>query len=298
MVPVRQTKTCTQRYHDGTGATPVALCACSTFAIGVCADCGEPVCGDNDCSWLRDRRRLCRKHTIEFDNSANEAAAAQKAEVAAAHARALQGWEQDSLATLSSLHEFDRLLRVMRLATTPPKPGRIHYSDMLPFKVRTDLVRLLLKTDCDEATGVPDFDEEALCQWFAQRCQAPTETVRPYVQFVQRGKLSKAKQLKPEGAWRLEHGSFRRGGYDTYLQAAISSDGSRLYGRGGDLSLSLPLEPGSRAKRKRDGRIVLQHVWVETADPLNPWALAQMADLLQLPLLPEPPIPLPERPVM
>jgi hypothetical protein len=310
MVPVRQTKTCTQRYHDGTGATPVALCACSTFAIGVCADCGEPVCGDNECSWLRDRRRLCRKHTIEFDTAA-EAAAASAAEAAANAAEAAatalrlqqetvrREWQEKLAEILRPLHEFDRLLRVIRLATSAPTDSG-HYRRVI--RIRTDFVQDLLgstfgtESETEPKSGtdskLPLWDDVELSKWFASLCHAPTERVTPH---EERGRSAGkwgagwSKPLKPVDAWTFVEGSTLGWSFSaqrrSFMGAAICSDGRRLYAH--NYTFHLPFRRDQFSEK-----------YSQVQDRLNAWALAQMADLLQLPLLPEPPIPLPERPVM
>lgn len=62
---------CGLRYHEATGGEPTLLCEWDqgTFAIGLCADCGKPVCGDH--SRLYQDRRLCLQ-----DVSTREQAAA------------------------------------------------------------------------------------------------------------------------------------------------------------------------------------------------------------------------------
>jgi hypothetical protein len=62
---------CELRYHQAAGGGPTLLCEWDqgTFAIGLCADCGKPVCGDH--SRLYQDRRLC----IQDVNAREEAAA-------------------------------------------------------------------------------------------------------------------------------------------------------------------------------------------------------------------------------
>jgi hypothetical protein len=62
---------CRVRYHEDGGAS-TATCACGTFGIGVCAECGSVVCGDH--SRLRGQR-LCVEHAQIADEAAAEAAA-------------------------------------------------------------------------------------------------------------------------------------------------------------------------------------------------------------------------------
>lgn len=47
---------CGHRYQAGQPGT-AQVCSCGTFAIGLCQDCGDPVCGD--CSLMVGGQRLC-----------------------------------------------------------------------------------------------------------------------------------------------------------------------------------------------------------------------------------------------
>src|SRR5262245_12602788 len=53
---------CGHQYMEGP-VQEAPLCSCGTFSIGICASCGQPVCGD--CSEIVDGRRTCRRHGIE-----------------------------------------------------------------------------------------------------------------------------------------------------------------------------------------------------------------------------------------
>jgi hypothetical protein len=64
---------CGERYHEADEGGTTLLCECSTFAIGLCADCGKPVCGD--CSSLYQRQRLCLEHVRAGQEAAARAAA-------------------------------------------------------------------------------------------------------------------------------------------------------------------------------------------------------------------------------
>jgi hypothetical protein len=48
---------CGHRYQAGTPVT-TQVCSCGTFAVGLCRDCNDPVCGD--CSLVVDGQRLCK----------------------------------------------------------------------------------------------------------------------------------------------------------------------------------------------------------------------------------------------
>lgn len=51
---------CGCEYQEATGTSAVSgICACGTFAIGTCQDCGRPVCGNRTCSLMYSNRRVC-----------------------------------------------------------------------------------------------------------------------------------------------------------------------------------------------------------------------------------------------
>ena len=49
------------------------LCECSTFAIGICADCMKPVCGNPACGGLHGGKRLCTQHLRAREEAAARA---------------------------------------------------------------------------------------------------------------------------------------------------------------------------------------------------------------------------------
>ncbi len=76
---------CGTRFQEGS-ASSSAVCSCGTFAIGMCGDCGRPVCGDH--SALVAGRRLCDD---EIARISQERAAEEEQERAAL---ALAGQQQ------------------------------------------------------------------------------------------------------------------------------------------------------------------------------------------------------------
>lgn len=71
---------CGFEYQEADAATTVdQVCACGTFAIGRCGECGALICGDH--SVLDEGRRVCRSHLIDRQQ---EALRQQTASVAAA----------------------------------------------------------------------------------------------------------------------------------------------------------------------------------------------------------------------
>jgi hypothetical protein len=63
---------CGVRYHEGSGVV-TATCACGTFGIGVCVECGKVICGDH--SRMNGGQRLCIEHCRVRDETAALAAA-------------------------------------------------------------------------------------------------------------------------------------------------------------------------------------------------------------------------------
>lgn len=56
-VPVPGSAACGHRYQGGTPVNAAGVCACQTNAIGTCAECARPVCGDH--SELAEDKRIC-----------------------------------------------------------------------------------------------------------------------------------------------------------------------------------------------------------------------------------------------
>ena len=88
MVPVRRSSSriCGNRYHDTAGISPtVGLCRCRTTAIGLCAECDTPICGDH--SALRAGRRLCAAHIAAYDQAERDQAERAREQAAEAARR-------------------------------------------------------------------------------------------------------------------------------------------------------------------------------------------------------------------
>ena len=75
---------CGRRYHvsQPIGAGPVVSCACGTFAIGLCVECGNAVCGDH--SVFDQGRRVCAYHVQERQQAAAAHRADEEARAVAA----------------------------------------------------------------------------------------------------------------------------------------------------------------------------------------------------------------------
>lgn len=82
-LPVDSHRVCGVRYHESdarAAAGSLPVCGCGTFAVGVCADCQTPVCGDH--STLFEGRRLCDEHVVVAREAAAQARAAARVTVA------------------------------------------------------------------------------------------------------------------------------------------------------------------------------------------------------------------------
>ena len=90
---------CGHEYHEGATASTLQ-CACGTFAIGHCRDCGEPVCGDHSQLWAG--VRLCSTHAAAA--AAKQAAQARERE-AAAQAEGARRGERITAEWLANAHE-------------------------------------------------------------------------------------------------------------------------------------------------------------------------------------------------
>jgi hypothetical protein len=79
-VPDVEYVSCGHRYHVGPGEPADArTCACGTFSIGWCAECGAPVCGDH--SGLFEDRRLCSEDGRQLLAGREAAARAARADM-------------------------------------------------------------------------------------------------------------------------------------------------------------------------------------------------------------------------
>lgn len=77
-VPVTNSRVCGARYPTPGSGGPMPSCACGTFAVGTCVECGAYVCGD--CSEVVDGRRLCHKDMSEARDRIEAATAAALAD--------------------------------------------------------------------------------------------------------------------------------------------------------------------------------------------------------------------------
>lgn len=87
---------CGYRFSTGPAAGQSLLCACSTFAVGLCATCSRPVCGGCSLAGTPRRCHECRRHEaaqqkIDAEDRARQEVTAEAA-VRSAFVDALQAW--------------------------------------------------------------------------------------------------------------------------------------------------------------------------------------------------------------
>jgi len=106
--PNSTSRVCLQRYHEGAAASGEE-CRCGTFAIGRCARCNLPVCGDH--SRLVGKVRLCDEHAKEAqrDEAATAAERARAVEKRSAEARLIQETIDQTLLDLPAKEAFRML---------------------------------------------------------------------------------------------------------------------------------------------------------------------------------------------
>jgi hypothetical protein len=109
------TTSCGHRYHAGPTGTLV-VCVCGTFAIGYCAECGVPVCGDHS---ETGPRRLCGSCiTVRLQETADQQTALHRTR----------------MAELASCRDpGERLVRAVRYFTKHSRSdyiGHQHYGDL------------------------------------------------------------------------------------------------------------------------------------------------------------------------
>jgi hypothetical protein len=87
---------CGSTYAEGIGQGPIApACSCGTFAIGICEECGEPVCGE--CSGMYGGKRIHDRHALQRVDAQRqqetENARRESEKKAAEHRRAIDAYE-------------------------------------------------------------------------------------------------------------------------------------------------------------------------------------------------------------
>ena len=177
--PIPVSRACGQRYQEGAGLEGSESCRCNTLAIGHCAVCGRPVCGDHS---VADERRLC----LECLNEARRRQAAES--------------DRDREAVVRGILARDDRIEafVMLIAFATRWPGTTGDSAL------QEAISLIpdMHHASERGWGHP-WDSVEIGRWFAR--EATRHEVPPDVQFAntwtERRRL--AKLLTPNGYWGL-----------------------------------------------------------------------------------------------
>jgi hypothetical protein len=104
---------CRAEYQEGDSGTSL-LCACSTFAIGVCGECGKPVCGKH--SAISGDLRLCNAHLAAEQDKIEQARKDEQARNEMLRDQAWSDWEDLIVREMTHAHPVERIIRFLRLA--------------------------------------------------------------------------------------------------------------------------------------------------------------------------------------
>jgi hypothetical protein len=120
---------CGTAYHEGPAAAGAPVCACGTFAIGICVDCSKPRCGN--CGAYLDGRFECREHI----RARREKATAER-QTAEATTRAAQQ-EADRANAQERQAALDEIAALVRALKAAGSPGAVKVVNALEYRYRS-----------------------------------------------------------------------------------------------------------------------------------------------------------------
>jgi hypothetical protein len=272
---------CATEYHelDANGAAHMAAaslqtCRCGTFAIGLCARCHQPACGDH--SRLRAGERTCTECLASSAAAVARAAEARDAEARELYKAQVLAWRTEVMSAVADDPLPAAACRVVRAAADLPPTVVFHWPIQdTPKQWRADLS---IANSCREVGVIVPTDDE-VAAWFAGASRQPPGPLRgPERRTVFGG--WRATSLV---GWVFSQGSTRQQrSIETSdvrnwlrLDAAVASDGCRLFRAPGGFGVNCP-DPGP---------------WATGVDSFNSKTLAEMADRAGLPKLPRKPAP-------
>jgi len=218
---------CGTEYQEGVAS--MEQCACGTFAIGRCAQCGAPICGSHSGLW--DGRRLCERDLVEartVGQARDREARLQRDAEAAEHAvRRREAWLAAARATLDESDDpAERIVRVVA-ALSPSDPRRARSEDA------EQLVRQLLP---ERTAGDPNerwwWDHDAVQAWFLRAVRTPPKELE--IVRVRRPVFGRTKrQQTTTPGWSFPGGATRSWGEPGtpthgYATVSILADGRRM----------------------------------------------------------------------
>jgi hypothetical protein len=186
--PVIDTTTeCGREYQEGQSSGAALICSCGTFAIGVCAEAGEPVCGTH--SALLHGRRLCSGCWHAEERRRAEAEAEEGRAADRRYFEARNAWRGRVLETVSGVDDKERFVRVVAGLTSAgghSSPGLTDWGSV------TELLG-----------DLPIHTARAMGQWFLSRAGGePPSTVG-----IEYKTLFGGYKTRRHPAWVFRHGS-------------------------------------------------------------------------------------------
>lgn len=252
---------CSHQYQEGS-ATGLA-CTCGTFAIGRCAVCGSPVCGDH--SRLSERQRLCTRcwNAADAERQRQEHERSQVTQQAYQAER--DAWHAETLKALASADPMERLVRVVARVTHSGDGARPGDTDWGTAEA------LLGPLGTPQQ---PSWRMQEVVAWFLSRVQGPPPgTIR-----MERKTLLGGFKSYQAPAWVLHQGL--TGTYifkdapERACDVAILPTGKALLG-GASAWCEVDPRPG----------------WLRGECNISGYGLRRMAELLSLPGVSPPPHP-------
>jgi hypothetical protein len=222
---------CGAEYHEGAPAG-AETCACGTFAIGRCLQCGRSVCGSHSALWAS--RRLCDEHhaaaLAAFEAARAEAVACNVADAVARSVRAWDEWLAAARAALSaSVDPIERTVRAVSAMSGGSWPDRREQDRHL-------LLELLLPEQV--AGREPDvrwwWDHDTVQAWFLGAVKVPP-TMLDVVRFRRTLLGGERRERTSAPGWSFPGGSTDSlGEGDRWLTVCVLADGRRLLGANAD----------------------------------------------------------------
>jgi hypothetical protein len=247
---------CGTTYHEGGGGS-VEACACGTFSIGHCIECGINVCGDH--SGLFKGSRLCDEH-LRAANAAESERRRQSSEreVRESVERRIREWDAWLAEARRSLDGSEPVERAVRLVV---ELRRARWP-LAEFASNATLPSLLVPELASAHVPVTRWwwNHDTVQEWFLRHVKAPPHDV-PVVEFRKKifGGTRRVEGIA--AGWSFPSGATKSAGTltDHPMTVCVLRDGRRLLGANAN-----------------DGPSV----------GFNEYALEQMADLAGLGSLP------------
>lgn len=213
VIPAQRSVTCGAEYQEGAPTTAELACGCGTFAIGRCAECGDPVCGTH--SAVADGRRLCSRDMARVREAFVEAERERKARLADAAAH-----EHDQkLEQIAALDDpIERLLSALAFVLHDLHPDDVGASAaQMSQRRRSEFARACPESDWEgtwidnwdmpevEGTWVDNWDTQEIGDWLVRRMRAtgvePNGTFRETAIHQPRFGKARTVEIATHRAW-------------------------------------------------------------------------------------------------